>query len=276
MSSPRTPEEESAMLALSGVGTATAILQSLSGFPLLRRVIQSKDSTGYTRAPTYLMTGTALLIGLYSIFVVKRIDGLLVCNAAGVLFWSVNFAVLCAYTPGRRAKALFALAWTTLVVLSILLYILLFVWLSEDDVPARATIVAVIMQAFNISGFASPFRSLVVAVRELDTLRVPRMISVVNLLNSAVWIGYGILLGDGWIWVPNVVGVVIALSQLSVLAYIVYEQRRRGVVAGGGGGGAKVVPTGVEPGEGGTADAGPPEALADADAAPREGGAPAP
>ena len=43
------------------------------------------------------------------------------------------------------------------------------------------------------------------------------MLSWVNLVNSAVWTAYGVLLPDPWIWVPNVVGIVISSAQIAVL-----------------------------------------------------------
>ena len=79
------------------------------------------------------------------------------------------------------------------------------------------------MQAFNISGFASPFISLYKALKTLDTTRVPLALSWVNVVNSTLWTAYGILLGDPWIWAPNIAGIAIATLQLIGLAYINYR-----------------------------------------------------
>ena len=76
------------------------------------------------------------------------------------------------------------------------------------------------MQACNLSGFASPFISLWTAVRTLDTTRVPLAFSWVNLVCASMWSAYGFMLGDPWIFGPNVVGASIAAIQLLGLAYI--------------------------------------------------------
>jgi len=73
------------------------------------------------------------------------------------------------------------------------------------------------MQAANFSGFLSPVSSLLVAWRTKDTKRVPGMLSWVNLANSIIWVAYGVLLNDGWIWIPNVVGLVLSGAQVFVL-----------------------------------------------------------
>lgn len=218
---------ETTINTLSAVGTVTAIMQSASGFPMLRRVVQDKDSTGYPLAPSYLMVATATMIGLYAWFVVKRIDGLLVCNIVGVIFWWLNFFVLYSCMPRsqRKKRRMYGCGFPLLFLACIFLYLILYVWLpdKEDGTPAvasRDTIVAVIAQTFNISGFASPFKSIVVAVKELNVRRVPRMLCWVNLLNNLMWVGYGVMIADPWIYAPNVAGAFISSSQIAVLMYI--------------------------------------------------------
>ncbi len=195
--------------------------------------------------------------GLYGVYVVRRAD-LIVCNAVATAFWFSNFAVVWWFTPGRGARAALAAGYAAAVAFSILIYVVLWEVLPADAVPARATIVAAIMQVFNVSGFASPFRAIAVAVRELDTRRVPASLSYLNVVNSSLWTGYGVALGDGWIYVPNALGVGLAAAQLGVLAYIARERRRRGAAVasapaepaaggdGGGGAGGDTKPVGAE------------------------------
>ena len=216
--------DDTALVTLSILGTITSVTQNASGFPLLRRVIEEKDSTKYSKIPLITMTGTTVLIGLYGWFVLRRLDGFIACNAIGAFFWLINYIVFVIYSPNRRSKLLLSLVYWLTVILSVLLYIILWFWIPDEVITqnTRATIVAVIMQTFNISGFASPFRSLVYAIQELDTKRVPRMLSFVNLINSSLWTAYGYMLSpaDPWIYAPNIVGVIIAIIQIKVLIYI--------------------------------------------------------
>ena len=93
-------------VALSWAGTVTSLIQNLSGVPLLRQVIKERDSSKYTKAPLWMMTGTTLLIGLYSVFVVypitQRVDGLIICNFVAVAFWWISLGVFCCYAPTRK------------------------------------------------------------------------------------------------------------------------------------------------------------------------------
>jgi hypothetical protein len=241
--------DETTLNALSAVGTVTAVLQSASGFPLLRRIVQDRDSTKFSALPVFTMTGATVLIGQYAIYVVKRIDGLLICNAIGAVFWICNAVVFATFKKTQKQRLLFLALYLSLWAFCILLYLLLFTWLPEEQVPERATIVAVIMQIFNLSGFASPFRSLYWAVAELNTRRVPLALTYINVVNSSVWIPYGILLGDPWIWAPNVAGLMIALLQLLVLAWIIWRKRQLGITGDGtlsGSGGGKAGAAGGE------------------------------
>lgn len=205
--------------ALSMVGTATAIVQNLSGFPLLRRVCQDPEgSAPYTPLPILTMTVTCIQIGLYGVFTLgwPNCLQLALCNGLGALFWLVNLVVFVrhAQTPWQRARLLAAyaaaLAWALGLPLG--LYV-------GSSLPAltQQTTLAVFMQLANFSGFLSPVASLREAWRVGDAQRVPAMLSWVNLVNSAVWTAYGVLLPDPWIWVPNMVGIGLSGAQVAIL-----------------------------------------------------------
>jgi lipid-A-disaccharide synthase-like uncharacterized protein len=68
------------------------------------------------------------------------------------------------------------------------------------------------------------------ATKSLDTSRVPRLLSIVQLVGSLTWITYGALVGDNFVVVPNLVGATFAAIQLLVLLYIHVRQRYFGGV----------------------------------------------
>lgn len=165
----------STLWALSMVGTATAIVQNLSGFPLLRRVCQDPEgSAPYTPLPILTMTVTCIQIGLYGVFTLgwPNCLQLALCNGLGALFWLVNLVVFVrhAQTPWQRAGLLAAyaaaLAWALGLPLG--LYV-------GSSLPAltQQTTLAVFMQLANFSGFLSPVASLREAWRVGDAQRVP-------------------------------------------------------------------------------------------------------
>lgn len=147
------PDNSVVLDVLSYLGTCTAIIQNASGFPLLRRIIQDKDCSKYTKLPMMTMTVVNCMVGLYGWFVIGRIDGVVICNAVGLAFWLINAAVYLKYTLTTRGRLIFALSYLSLMAAAVLIYPLLWYWLDDETtVNSRATVVAAIMQGFNISG----------------------------------------------------------------------------------------------------------------------------
>lgn len=203
-------------------GTVTAIVQNMSGLPLLRQVIKDGDASSYTKAPIYTMTVTTLQIGLYGVFLYGLPQGvqLLACNAVGAIFWFITFSVMWWYTPGVGAKGTFAALYLACVAYGILLPFGLYTFNPAIPATTARLALAISMQVFNISGFLSPLLSIKEAISTRSTRKVPRALSYVNALNSTLWTAYGVLLGDDWILWPNVAGVSIAVLQIVVLLWL--------------------------------------------------------
>jgi len=212
-----------ALWGVSLAGTVTSIIQNMSGLPMLRRVREEGDAAPFTRVPLLTMTVTTLQIGLYGLLLYGYPQGLQLVfgNVVGLCTWFVQFLVLFCYTRGALARTVFAaqyalaLAWGLALPLGVFLA-------APASVPLadRQTIVAVFMQAANISGFLSPLAALRYALRDKDLRRTPSALSYVNLGNAALWTAYGFLLGDAWIAVPNVLGLAISGAQIAVIVHI--------------------------------------------------------
>ena len=213
-----------ALWGVSMAGTVTSILQNASGLPMLRRVREEGDAARFTRVPLLTMTVTTLQIGLYGILVYGYPQGLQLVfgNVVGLCTWFLQFAALLYYSRGAAARALLAaqyalaLAWGVALPLGVFLAAP-----AATPLATRQTVVAVFMQAANISGFLSPVAALREALRDMDLRRTPGALSCVNLANSALWTAYGFLLGDGWIAIPNALGLAIAGAQVAVMLHIV-------------------------------------------------------
>jgi len=206
---------------LSMAGTATSIVQNMSGLPLMRRVVEDRDASRFTIAPLLTMTVTCLQIGLYGVFVYGLPDGLqlLACNVVGASFWALTFAVMLAFTPPPKRPAL-AAAYALTLAYALALPLALFTVPSSLSFEAKRNILAASGNAFNVAGFLSPVATILEAMREGSTRRVPRALSYINLVNSTLWCAYGAVLGDAWIWGPNTAGLVIAAAQVAALLSI--------------------------------------------------------
>lgn len=211
-----------ALWGLAIAGTVTAILQNLSGFPLLLKI--SKDPLGshpYSPIPIYTMTITCIQIGLYGVFTQGWPDclQLALCNALGALFWLINLCAFVYYSKTGRERLVLVGIYT--LTLAWALGLPLGLYLSPTTaglaLGTKQVILGVFMQAANFSGFLSPVAALLAAWKSKDSKRVPGLLSWVNVANSTLWVAYGVVLGDGWIWIPNVVGLVLSGAQVCVL-----------------------------------------------------------
>lgn len=206
---------------LSMAGTVTSIAQNMSGLPLLRRVVEDRDASKFTVAPLLTMTVTCLQIGLYGVYVYGLPDGLqlLACNVVGASFWAITFAVMLLYTPPPKRPAL-AASYAAALAYALALPLALFSVPSSLSFEAKRNILAASGNAFNIFGFLSPVATIMEAMKERSTRRVPRALSYINLVNSTLWCAYGAVLGDAWVYGPNSAGLVIAAAQVAALLYI--------------------------------------------------------
>ncbi len=216
------PMSSPTLWGLAIAGTVTAILQNLSGFPLLLKV--KNDTLGsapYSQLPIYTMTITCIQIGLYGVFTLGWPDclQLAICNGLGAFFWLINWCTFMYFAQTGRERWVLGMRYT--VVLAWALGLPLGLYLSPATaglaLGTKRVILGVFMQAANFSGFLSPVAALVAAWKSKDSKRVPGLLSWVNVANSTLWVAYGVVLGDGWIWIPNVVGLVLSGAQVCVL-----------------------------------------------------------
>ena len=66
--------------------------------------------------------------------------------------------------------------------------------------------------------FAGPLAAMSTVLRDRSAAAIPLGFTVFSTVNTTVWLGYGLLvLGDPFIWAPNVLGLASSLTQLGLL-----------------------------------------------------------
>ena len=166
------------------------------------------------------MTVTCLQIGLYGYFTLGWPNGLqlVLCNVLAVSFWLVNILVFLYYAQSRGERCELAAGYGAALAWGLGLPLGLYLAPSTTlSASSKQTMLAVFMNLANLCGFLSPVASLRIAWREKDVSHVPAMLSYVNCINSTMWMAYGLLLPDVWIWGPNVIGLAICSCQVAVL-----------------------------------------------------------
>ena len=144
---------------------------------------------------------------------------LAICNGLGALFWLINWCAFMYYAQTGNERWVLGVRYLATLVwaLGLPLGLYLSPTTSGLSLVTKQVILGVFMQAANFSGFLSPVAALVAAWKSRDSKRVPGLLSWVNVANSTLWVAYGVVLGDGWIWIPNVVGLVLSGAQVCVL-----------------------------------------------------------
>jgi hypothetical protein len=233
---------ETAADVFSAIGAAGNVCLFLSQVPLMRRIIREGSSARYSWLPSLTLMTTLSLWSAYTWYALPQVQ-LFVANWTGMIipaFYLVTFAV---YAPTNAARV--RIIGAGLLALAVTWGIGCGLFLGGASEPAKT--LGGVTTASNITFFVSPLRQLYFAARELDIKRVPVLLSVVQVLQSTIWIIAGALLGDVFIVIVNSLGCGFALLQCSIVVYIVHARRRRGLGDAGPAAGADA---GAESGKG--------------------------
>jgi uncharacterized protein with PQ loop repeat len=200
----------------SAIGAAGNVCLFLSQLPLMRTIVREGDSARFSWAPSITLVNTMTLWSAYTLFVIPT-PQLFVGNWSGMIIPLFYLAVFWWYAKQRAARLRIAGAAISALAFGWGLSCGLFL----GGVANPASILGGITTASNVTFFVSPLRQLVRAVREMDTKRVPVLLSVVQIGQSTVWMVVGIMLEDFFIILVNALGCGFAVLQCSILLYIV-------------------------------------------------------
>lgn len=239
------------------LGTCINIVLFFSEVPLVRRLIKERRAEGYCYLPMLSLAALSSLWLSYTVLVKPEVFAYWFNNilglsvASSILFVHMRFS-----QPERRRKLALTLLGT--VVGCVLFYIISF---KALEFSTAVRICASTTVGVNILFFVTPLKQLFLALKSLDTSRVPVTLSVVAFCGSSTWTVNGILLGDPYIWVANVVGLLLTTTQLGILVYIRRARKRLGDAGVAPtqlqDGAAAAAPTSVTGTAGATATAGP-------------------
>ncbi len=66
--------------------------------------------------------------------------------------------------------------------------------------------------------YGSPLSSALAVVRLKSSASLHRPMITANLANTSLWVAYGLVVADYWVYVPNALGAALAASQLLLCA----------------------------------------------------------
>ena len=97
----------------------------------------------------------------------------------------------------------------------------LFVLISAGWVAVKCTMPAKDVFGYVANGllllyYAAPLSTLAKVVRQKSSASINAPLSFMSVVNGGLWTSYGLAVSDGYIWVPNFVGVVLSSVQLAL------------------------------------------------------------
>ncbi|KAM8949343.1 sugar transporter SWEET1 isoform 1-T1 [Lycaon pictus] len=137
-------------------------------------------------------------------------DGILIfVNATGAVLQTLYILVYVHYCPRKRPVLL-----QTATLVGVLLLGFGYFWLLVPNLETQLQQLGLFCSGFTISMYLSPLADLAKIIQMKSTQRLSFPLTIATLLTSASWTLYGFQLGDPYIMVPNLPGILTSLVRL--------------------------------------------------------------
>ena len=188
--------------------TVSTVLQFLSGVPVCV-VFYQRKTTAESSCLSFL-AGVCMSCVCYNYGVLIHNTTLQTVNTAGLILQTIYTAVFYTYCSHRtRTGRMLGLA--AVFVLSVQAYVL-----SEDDISLARTRVGLLGALLSITYSSAPLATLPTVFKTRNTETLPYYLILATVLATAQWSLYGVIIEDNIIKIPNLVGFIAAVLQLSL------------------------------------------------------------
>ncbi|XP_053684914.1 sugar transporter SWEET1 [Sabethes cyaneus] len=202
---------------LAATATISTVLQFSTGSIICLRYIRKK-STGETSGFPFVSGFLSCFLWLYYGIITREHTLIFVNTIGSVLFFSyiVTYFIFSvnkgAVIRQTSAACSFILACT--------------IYSNyEAEVEKVVKVIGLICCCVGVLFFASPLTKLAHVIRSKSTESLPFPIIITSFFVSLQWYIYGLLIEDGFIQIPNLLGCI--LSSIQLLLYVIYPGRSR-------------------------------------------------
>ncbi|VFQ90524.1 unnamed protein product [Cuscuta campestris] len=175
---------------------------------------------GYQSVP-YIVSLFSAMLWMYYAFLKKNAPLLISINSIGCVIETIYISIFLAYASKnvkrQTVKMLFLLVGG-------LYSVILLGTMFPFKGTLRASVVGWICVAFSVCVFAAPLTILFQVVKTKSVEFMPFNLSFFLTLTAVMWFGYGLLLKDMCIAIPNVLGFV--LGMLQMVLYGIYKNKK--------------------------------------------------
>ena len=199
----------------SSLGTFTSFLLSFTPtFPFLK-VLKKQEKIDIlpeglllSLILTRIVWGSVWIITSRKIAMFNCISGIIICDIFVILYFYLYF-------NRTFFKTFFA---------SIILIIIEIVLISISVSWGNYNILSYIAMIFNTLMFVSPFQKILRVIKEKNYKLIPICTTIVNILCSISWLGYGVCISMVSQIIPNAIGLI--LSVVNAYTWIYYYANR--------------------------------------------------
>ncbi|TDH67506.1 hypothetical protein CCR75_008450 [Bremia lactucae] len=210
--------ESPCVLVIRVCASMAAIILFVSLSPSIRVVHQQKSTTTMPSAlPMLSMLANCVSWGLYGLLIQDYFP-LVATNAVGLVL-SLCYLVVYYFHEAKKQKLLLECLATALLLVALVL-----VPIVASHVDMKETVVENIIGfsavACSAVMFGSPLVLVKKVIKERNTKLLPFSMIIAGAVNCILWLGYGLLLANAFIIVPNAANLLLGVIQLALYCIV--------------------------------------------------------
>ncbi|KAK1358548.1 Bidirectional sugar transporter SWEET [Heracleum sosnowskyi] len=191
----------------------------LFAFPVfnpIMRIVVNKDTGQLSGMPYYVTLLSCLLSLWYATpFVSQNNTALLVLNGIGAVFEATYVLAFLLYSPRNHRNKIYGLLFGIIIISAGDVLISYFALHGQT----RKIVAGIITGTVSILMYGSPLTVVRTVVNEKSVESMPLSLSLFSFLCATCWFVYGILGSDYIVAIPNGIGCLLGIVQLSLYAF---------------------------------------------------------
>lgn len=215
------PIHQPCIFAVGLLGNITSFMVYLAPLPTFLRVYRKKSTEGFHSCPYAVALCTAMLWIYYAI---HKSDAylLITINLVGCVIETIYIIIYLIYAP-KKPKILTLKLLVSLNGLVFCSITLVSHFLFSGS--TRVRLLGWICVAFSVLGFAAPLSILREVIRTKSVEFMPLSLSLFLTLTAVIWLGYGVLIKDLYVALPNILG--FSFGVLQIIIYMIYRNSNK-------------------------------------------------
>lgn len=207
------------LLVFGILGNIISIFVYLAPVSIFIRIYRAKSTMGYHSVP-YVVAIFSSMLWMYYAFIKKNATLLISINSIGIVFETIYILVFLVFASSKARRNTLKELFICIGGFSL---IFLVSWFPFSG-AIRVSLVGWICVAFSIAVFASPLSIVLQVFRTKSVEFLPFYLSFFLTLSAVMWFGYGLIMKDLRIALPNILGFFLGLLQ--ILLYAIYRNAK--------------------------------------------------